>query len=55
MSDKKCKRAQEGEMDGKQYKVVDPKDPCAAVNKVLAKHEGSEIISPKEYEALTKK
>lgn len=55
MSNKKCKIAQNIVIDGKMVKVVDPQDACAAVQRVLAKHQGLEVISPKEYEALTKK
>lgn len=54
MSNKKCKIALNVEIGGKKFKVVDPKDACAVVNKVLAKHEGAEIISPKEYDAMMK-
>jgi hypothetical protein len=57
MSDKqrKCKIALNIEVDGKKFKVVDLKDPCAAINRVLARHEGLTIITPKEYENLVNK
>ena len=48
----KCKRALEVEIEGVQYKVVDPKDPCAPIHRVLARHDGSKVISPETYEAL---
>lgn len=51
----KCKIALSVEVQGRKYKVVDPKDPCASVNKVLAKQEGSTMITPAEYRDLVKK
>jgi len=52
---KKCKIAKNVEIKGVGYKVVDPLDNCAAVQKVLAKHQGLKVIYPKDYEALQKK
>jgi len=52
--DKKCEVARNIIIDGVKYKVADPEDSCYAVNKVLAKHEGSKLITPKEYEAVLK-
>ena len=49
---KQCKIARNVEVNGKKFKVVDPKDACAAVNKVLAKHEGSTILTEQQYEDL---
>ena len=51
----KCKRALDVEMGGVKYKVVDPKDPCAPIHRVLARHEESKVISPETYEALKQK
>ena len=48
----KCKRALDVEIDGVQYKVVDRKDPCAPIHRVLARHTDLKFIIPKEYEAL---
>jgi len=50
----KCKIAENVVLRGQRYKVVDPRDSCAALNRVLAKHEGVEVITPKEYDALLK-
>ena len=49
---KRCKIAKNVEFKGKRYKVVDFEDSCSSVNKVLAKHEGSKIITPAEYEKM---
>lgn len=54
MTDEKCKVAPTLELDGKKYKVVDPRDNCAAINRVLAQHEGATVVSPREYELMTK-
>ena len=54
MTDAKCKVARNVVVKGIKYKVVDPRDPCAAVNRVLAKHEGLKLITPKDYEAILK-
>jgi hypothetical protein len=48
----KCKRALNVKIDGVNYKVVDPKNPCAPINRVLARHEGSKVISPETYEKM---
>ena len=48
----RCKVARNVKIDGKRFKVVDPKDPCSSVNRVLARHEGAEVITPQEYEKL---
>lgn len=53
MLNKKCEIAKNVEVDGVKYKVVNPADPCAVVNRVLAKHEGAKLITPKEYEVIT--
>ena len=50
----KCKRALEVEIEGVQYKVVDSKDHCAPIHRVLARREGSKVISLETYEALKK-
>ena len=50
----KCKRALDVEVDGVKYKVVDPKDPCEPIHRVLARHEGSKVISPEMFEILKK-
>jgi gas vesicle protein len=41
-------------MGGERYKVVDPEDPCAAVQKILARYEGVKTITPEEYEDMLK-
>ena len=51
----KCKLALDVEIGGVKYKVVDPKDACAPIHHVLARHEGSKVISPETYEALKQK
>ena len=51
----KCEIAKNVEIGGEKYKVVNPEDPCSSVNKVLAKHEGSTILTPTEYEAIMKR
>lgn len=48
----RCKVAKNVTIDGKPYKVVDPQDACASLNKVLAKHEGSQLLTVKEYAAI---
>ena len=50
----KCKRPLDVNMGGVKYKVVDPKDPCASIHRVLARREGSKVISPETYEVLKK-
>ena len=50
---KQCKLARNIEVDGVKYKVVDPRDACAALNRVLAKHEDAKVITPTEYARLT--
>ena len=50
----KCKIAKNVVLRGQKCKVVDPSDSCAALNRVLAKHEGAKVITPKEYDALLK-
>jgi hypothetical protein len=55
MSMKKCEIARNVEMHGKKYKVVNPKDACAAINRVLARHEGLTVITPDEYKTLLNK
>ena len=50
----KCKRPLDVEIKGVKYKVVDPKDACAPIHHVLARHEGSKVISPETYEVLKK-
>ena len=50
----KCKVALNVEVDGVRYKVVDKKDPCYAVNKVLSKHEGFTLITSEQYHNLLK-
>ena len=50
----RCKRILDVDIGGVKYKVVDPKDPCAPIHRVLARHEGSKVISPETYEALKK-
>lgn len=52
--DAKCKLAKNVKIDGVGYKIVDPQDNCAAVQKVLAKHQGLKVISFREYKLLTK-
>ena len=52
--EEKCKVAKNVEIDGKKFKVIDPEDPCSAINRVLAKYEGAEVISFKEYETRLK-
>ena len=52
---KKCKLALDVEINGKKYKVVDPKDPCSPLHRVLARREGSKIISPETYDVLKKR
>ena len=49
----KCKRSLDVEMGGVKYKVVH-RDACAPIHRVLARHEGSKVISPETYEALIK-
>ena len=51
----KCKRVLDVEMGGVWYKVVDSKDPCAPIHRVLAKHEGVKMISPETYDVLKQK
>ena len=51
----KCKLAKNVKIDGIGYKVIDPQDSCALVQKILAKHQKLKIISFKEYETLRKK
>ena len=51
----KCKRALDVEIGGVKYKVIDPKDLCAPIRRVLARHEGSKVISPETYKALKQK
>ena len=48
----KCKIAKNVILRGQPYKIIDPRDSCAALNRVLAKHEGAKVITPKEHEAL---
>ena len=48
----KCKVAKNVTLDGKKYKIVDLEDACSSLNKVLARHEGSELITPAEFEKL---
>ena len=50
---KRCKIARNVEVDGVKYKIVDPRDACAALNRVLAKHEGVKVITPTGYARLT--
>ena len=50
----KCKRALDVEVCGVKYKVVNPKDPCAPIHRVVARHEGSKVISPETFEVLKK-
>lgn len=52
--EKKCEIAKNVEIDGEKYKVINPEDPCAAINRVLARHEGAKVITPQEYEAILK-
>ena len=54
MTDEKCKVAKNVTIDGQKYKVVDPRDSCAAVQRVLGKHQGMKVISPGEYKLMTK-
>jgi hypothetical protein len=51
----KCKRALDVEVGGLKYKVVNPKDPCAPIHRVLARHEGIKVISPETYDVLKRK
>ncbi len=51
----KCKRALDVEVGNVKYKVVDPKDPCAPIQRVLAKHEDAKVISPETYKVLKQK
>jgi len=48
----KCKIPEYVEMGRERSKVVDRDDPCAAVQKTLAKYEGVKVITPEEYEAM---
>ena len=47
----KCKRPLDVEIDGVKYKVVN-QDACAPIHHVLARYEGSKVISPETYEVL---
>ena len=53
--EKKCEIAKNVEIDGEKYKVINPEDPGAAINRVLARHEGVKVITPQEYEELKSK
>lgn len=52
---KKCEIARNVEINGKIFKVVKPEDACAAINRVLARHEGLTVITPEEYNILVNK
>ena len=52
--EQKCEIAKNVEIDGEKFKVIKPEDPCSAVNRVLARHEGVKVITSKEYEAMLK-
>jgi hypothetical protein len=41
-------------VDGVTYKVLDRKDTCYPVQRVLAKHQGVKLVTPEEFAALTK-
>ena len=49
----KCKRPLDVEIKGVKYKVVN-QDACAPIHHVLARREGSKVISPETYEVLKK-
>ncbi|GAI95645.1 unnamed protein product [marine sediment metagenome] len=51
----KCKLAKNVKIDGVSYKVIDPQDNCAVIQRVLARHQGLRILSPEEFKELTKK
>ena len=50
----RCKVARNVTVGGKLFKIVDPHDVCASLNKVLAKQEGATIITPEAFEKLKK-
>ena len=51
----KCEIAKNVEIQGENYKIVNPDDACSSINKILARHEGSTILTHSEYEALLSK
>ena len=48
----KCKLALNIEINGQKFKVVEPKDPCQTIQKVLAKQQGRQVITPEQYKKL---